>query len=122
MSIIRFKEPKNLTNSPLIQENIDKVTQYLITEGAKIPDNLVFPAISDIIESLFGKYKIFSSSAPYSEINEMVLSMVLTTTNITPQKVFQAMTTISTSTLKTWIKEVFGESMIAKRKAAFSNT
>ena len=48
--------------------------------------------------------------------------MVLTTTNITPQKVFQAMTTISTSTLKTWIKEVFGESMIAKRKAAFSNT
>ncbi len=51
----------------------------------------------------------------------MVLSIVLATIRITPKIVFEAMSSISTSTLKTWIKEVFGESIMAKRKAAFSN-
>ncbi len=108
--------------SPWVQENIQKVTNYLFSQGSKIPEGQTFPAISDIRESLFSKYKTFSSSAPYSEINEMVLSMVLTTIKITPEKVFQAMTTISTSTLKSWLKTVFGESMMVKRKAAFSNS
>jgi len=112
---------KNFPDSSFIKENISKVTQYLTYEGAKIPDNLVFPAISDIIESLFSKYKIFSKSAPYSEINEMILSLVLATIKITPQKVLNAMNTITTSILKEWIKSVFGESMIAKRKAFFSD-
>jgi len=31
------------------------------------------------------------------------------------------MRTINTYTLKKWIKEVFGESIIAKRKAVFSD-
>jgi len=112
---------KSFPDSPLIKENIDRVTKYLTTEGAKIPNNKTFPAISDIIESLFSKYKTFSASSPYSEINEMVLSIVLATIRITPKKVFEAMSSISTSTLKAWIKEVFGESIMAKRKAAFSN-
>ena len=112
---------KNFSNSPLIKENIEKVTHYLTSEGQKIPNNKVFPAISDIIESLFSKYKKFSASAPYSEINEMVLSVVLATTKITPKKVFEAMSSINSSTLKKWVKEVFGESMIAKRKGIFSD-
>ncbi len=107
---------------PWIQENIQKVTQYLIEQGKKIPRNETFPAITDVIESLFSQYKALSDNAPYSEINEIVLSLVLFTTKITPKKVLQAMNSIDTSTLKKWLKEFFGESLISKRKAAFSDS
>ncbi len=50
----------------------------------------------------------------------MVLSMVLTTTKFDTNQVFEAMNTIDTSILKKWLKDVFGESMMTKRKAAFS--
>ncbi len=42
--------------------------QYLAIEGQKLPPNQTFLATSDIIESIFGKYKIFSDSSPCSEI------------------------------------------------------
>ena len=54
--------------SPWVQKAQQKVSEYLAIEGQKIPTERVFIATSDIIESLFGKYKIFSSSSPCSEI------------------------------------------------------
>ncbi len=47
--------------------------------------------------------------------------MILVVAKPPPTKVFEAMNTINTSTLKKWIQEVFGESMMAKRKAVFSD-
>ena len=43
------------------------------TQGDKIPPAHNFPATSDIIESLFGKYKNLKASASYSEVNESIL-------------------------------------------------
>ncbi len=54
--------------SPWVQKSQQKVSEYLAIEGQKIPLNQALIATSDIIESLFGKYKIFSSSSPCSEI------------------------------------------------------
>ncbi|MGK7874064.1 MAG: hypothetical protein AB4426_12350 [Xenococcaceae cyanobacterium] len=89
-------------------------------EGEKIPSSRPFFARSDIIESIFGKYKIFSSFSPCSEINEMILTLLLSTTELTPDKVLQAMESIQISDVAAWSKEVFGQSMLSKRKVAFS--
>ena len=51
----------------------------------------------------------------------MVLSLFLFPTKITPEKVLEAMNSVTTDTLNNWINEVFGQSMLAKRKATFSN-
>ena len=96
------------------------VSEYLAIEGEKLPVNQTFLATSDIIESIFGKYKIFASSSSNSEINEMILTLSLSTTKLTLDKVIEAMETIQLSELTAWSKEVFGQSMISKRKAAFS--
>ena len=109
-------------HSPLHQKTQQKVSQYLAIEGQKIPKNQAFLATSDIIESIFGKYKIFASSSPCSEINDMILTLLLSTTKLTPEQVLQAMESIHLTEVKAWSNEVFGQSMLSKRKLAFSTT
>ncbi|MDJ0743613.1 MAG: hypothetical protein QNJ32_09635, partial [Xenococcaceae cyanobacterium MO_167.B27] len=70
----------------------------------KISVNQTFLATSDIIESIFGKYKIFSDSLTYSEINEMILTIVLCTTEFTPDLVLQTMETIQISDVTALVK------------------
>ncbi len=113
---------KEFSDSPSVQKTQQKVTQYLGIEGQKIPPNQAFLATSDIIESIFGKYKIFASSASNSEINEMILTLALSTTKLTPDKLLQAMETIQVNDVNAWSEEVFGQSMLSKRKLAFSTS
>ncbi len=110
----------NFCDSSLLQKTQQKVSQYLAVEGQKVPKNQVFLATSDIIESIFGKYKIFADSSTCSEINEMILTLLLSTTKLTPDKVLQGMETIHINEVNAWSKEVFGQSMLSKRKLAFS--
>ena len=63
-----LKLTENFSDLPWIQSTQQKVSQYLAIEGEKIPKNQAFIATSDIIESIFGKYKIFASSSPNLEI------------------------------------------------------
>ncbi len=84
--------------------------------------DLTLPVTSDIIESFFSKYKTFSDSAPYSEINEMVLSLLLSPRQLTAHNILQALETIDLTTLNTWIQQVFGPSLLSKRKQAFAPT
>ncbi len=63
-----LKLTENFSDLPWIQSTQQKVTEYLALEGKKIPKNQAFLATSDIIESIFGKYKIFASSSPNLEI------------------------------------------------------
>ena len=110
----------NFSDSPLLQKIQQKVSQYLAIEGQKVPKNQAFLATSDIIESIFGKYKIFASFSPNAEINEMILTLVLSTSKLTPDKVLQGIETIHINDVSAWSKEVFGQSMLSKRKLAFS--
>ncbi len=50
----------------------------------------------------------------------MILTLLLSTTELTPDKVLQAMESIQIAALTAWSKEVFGQSMLSKRKVAFS--
>ena len=50
----------------------------------------------------------------------MVLSLFLFTTKLTPDKILEAMHSIDTNTLNNWVKSVFGQSIMALRKEAFS--
>ena len=50
----------------------------------------------------------------------MILTLLLSTTELTPDKVLQAMESIQIADVTAWSKEVFGQSMLSKRKVAFS--
>ncbi|UKP01058.1 hypothetical protein [Nostoc sp. UHCC 0870] len=77
-------------------------------------------AASDIIESIFGKYKHFSSRCPLKQIGQMILSICLCTMNLTTSVVKQALENVRYIDLKDWSSQVFGQSMLSKRKIVFS--
>ncbi|MDJ0574033.1 MAG: hypothetical protein QNJ65_02550 [Xenococcaceae cyanobacterium MO_234.B1] len=114
----------NFFDSPFLQKNQQRVSEYLAIEGKKVPLNQAFLATSDIIESIFGKYKIFASSSPNSEIavrqgarfpryqnahqdNEMILTLLLSTTKLTSDKVLQAMESIHIADVNALVKRSF---------------
>ncbi len=79
-----------------------------------------FLATSDVIESLFGKYKQFSAHCPIKEMGQMLLTICLSTMNLTTTVVKNALESISFADVEEWLAEVFGQSMLSKRKTLFS--
>jgi len=67
-----------------------------------------------------GKYKQFSARCPFKEMGQMLLTMCLSTMNLTNTVVKNALEAISFADVEAWLAEVFGQSMLSKRKTLFS--
>lgn len=117
----------NFPNNPFFREVsltnnfLEKIRDYVATESALIPQGQTLLASSDVIESLFGKYKQFSSRCPFKQMGQMVLNLCLSTMNLTTGLVKQALETVSYLDLEAWTDKVFGQSMLSKRKTVFSS-
>jgi len=119
-SMAKFELEKffNLSNKTLVfRQNI---IEYITIETNKIPEARTIIATSDIIESIFGKYKHFSSRCPLKQIGQMILSISLCTMNLATSVVKQALENVRYIDLKDWASQVFGQSMLSKRKIVFS--
>lgn len=92
-----------------------QVSEYLASEGNQIPVGETLLGTSDVIESLFGKYKIFSSKRPLKDIGTSILTIPLSTIKITTDLVQKAMETIRSLDVNGWSQSVFGSSMLSKR-------
>lgn len=97
-----------------------KIIDYMSNQCSKIEDKGTFLASSDVIESLFGKYKQFSSRCPLKEMGHMLLTICLSTMNLTPNIVKNALENVSFGQVEEWLDEVFGQSTLSKRKTLFS--
>ena len=96
-----------------------KIEEYLVEEGSKIPSGQTLLGTSDIIESTFGKYKIFSSARPLKEIGQILLTIPVFTTLITPDQVKPAMESVQMQDVEKWAHKTFGQSMLSKRREVF---
>ena len=101
-------------------EQIKKqIIGYLTQEGGKIPAGEILLGTSDIIESIFGKYKQYTANNPLKEVGKMILTIPLCVTKITSQLVKKAMECVSTMDVIEWADQVFGPSALSKRREAF---
>lgn len=112
---------QHLTLSPRLHQFRARMVDYLNSETVKIPEGQTLLATSDIIESIFGKYKLFSSERSFKEIGKMILTIPLFTTKFSTQRIKQALETIRSSDVEAWAKQVFGQSMLSKRKSLFNS-
>jgi hypothetical protein len=96
------------------------ILEYITIESSQIPTGRTFLATSDIIESIFGKYKHFSSRSPLKQMGQMVLNISLCTMNLAASVVKEALESVRYLDLKAWSSQVFGQSMLSKRKTVFS--
>lgn len=116
----RFLEnTKHQQLTPRLQKFKDSVSDYFCFEGAKIPIAETLYPSSDILESIFGKYKIFSGESPIPEVSELVLTIPLCTINITSSFVKQAMENVSIRDVDIWVNQAFGGSTLSRKKAIF---
>jgi hypothetical protein len=76
---------------------------------------------SDIIESLFGKYKNIAKPHSFSEINRIILTLPCITEDITAELIEDAFTDTRTRDLEHWIEEEISETLLSKRRKALSN-
>ena len=91
------------------------VTTFLRDQGAALPDENAWLGCSDIIESIFGKYKLFTSRTPLAEMGKAVLIIPAMTAELCPWEIAKAMATISTADVNLWLAKNVGKSLVAQR-------
>lgn len=110
---------ENESPNPALQTHRTNMQAYLKHESAGITEGKVWLVSSDVLESLFGKYKLFSQRSPLKEVSRWVLILPLLTIKLSRELIRQALESVSTQKLELWIAEHFGPSAFARRKAAF---
>ena len=116
---------KHTSKTP--QSLIDKIIGYLKNEKAKLPDDkTVWNTSSDVIESLFGKYKYKAASNTLNGVTPLVLSLcVYTDINGNQQhlheNVKQALEQISMAKLAAWKTDNLVDNQLLRRKKLFKN-
>ena len=63
---------------------------------------------TDVLESLFGKYKDLAEQAPSREITANVLMIPLLVTPLTPELLRQALETVHKQDVEKWLEEHLG--------------
>jgi hypothetical protein len=94
------------------------VRSYLEREGGKLPDAERWLGTSDVIESLFGKYKWLGEKAPYAEVGANVLTLPVMTVDLTSELIREALATVSGKDVREWVAANIGRSTLSKVKAA----
>ncbi len=111
----------HLSLAPRLQLFRTNMLAYLQTQADPLLADKTLLASSDLLESVFGKYKLFSSERSFKEIGQMVLTIPLLTINLTPQYIKQALQSVHVSDVQAWASEVFGQSMLSMRRAVFNS-
>jgi len=94
--------------------------EYLKAVFEKVQNSSAGPLLLffDIIESLFGKYKFLAKPNVFSEINRLILLLLVICEDITPELVQSAFQQTQNKEVIEFTKDI-GPSILAKRKKAF---
>ncbi len=95
-----------------------QVLAHVALEAAKIPADSIWLATSDIIESVFGKYKCFTAKGPLKEIGKLVLAIPAFIADLTIPLIREAMESVRTIDVEQWAETHIGTSMLARRRHA----
>ena len=77
-------------------------------------DTILFS--SDILESIFGKYKNRVSENPMASITSLMLIIAAFTSNLTEESVKQSIENVKMTDIKKWSQKNIGVSLFEKRK------
>jgi hypothetical protein len=103
--------PTDLSDHHRLQRITSQINQFLVEESAKLPDDEGYLGSSDMIESLFGKHKLFTENNKYKGIGPNILLLPLLTVNWTSTLVRDALEATTCAEVTQWLKSVFGKPM-----------
>ena len=102
-----------------LQSIYDEIIEYVNDVSACVPLGESWPACSDVIESIFGKFKTFAKEYPFREITRMVMTIPIFTCKEIRNKLKMLLECKTVKFAYKWLKNNIGESMLRKRRNAF---
>jgi hypothetical protein len=93
---------------------------FLWKQAATIPRGQTHLCSSDVLESLFGKYKALVQRSPLHAITEAVLHLAALTSSRSHAVIRQAMESVRAAEVRAWFKENGEPTLLAKRRQAFA--
>jgi hypothetical protein len=97
-----------------------QVLSFVREEGAKIPSRQRYLGSTDILESLFGKYKDLVDKAPSREITANVLMIPLLVTPLTAELLRQALETVHSQDVEQWLEGHLGLAPQTKKRVVLT--
>jgi len=97
-----------------------QIMTFLITEALKTQPNERLLGSSEVIESVFGKFKRLEHDQAKSGFTLLLLSVAAMVSTTTAAVISQALLTVPTKKVLAWGKKNLGQSVQAKRRQAFS--
>lgn len=115
----RFSQELVLTSQRAV-DFTEIILERLDQEIRLIPKGQAWLATSDIIESIFGKSKIFFHRSPLKTISSLALTIPVFTERLTASLLKNGMEKLNMKALGEFTKKTFGISGLLKRKMAFA--
>jgi hypothetical protein len=115
----RIKRRLTGKSKPIGKEKVFRrqVLSFVRKEGAKVPLRQKYLGSTDVLESLFGKYKDLAEQAPSREITANVLMIPLLVTPLTSELLHQALENVRGQDVDSWLDEYLGPSSPKKKRA-----
>lgn len=98
----------------------NKIKGILQKEGGKIPYDANYLGSSEVLESLFGKFKYIEDNQASSGLSSLVLSIPALVGKLDESIVKGALETVSCYDIEAWIAENMGTTFLSKRRKALS--
>lgn len=108
--------------SPRIKYVETVILDYLSQAEKELSEEMPLLATSDMIESVFGKYKFLTRDSPLKEVGKRLLLIPVFLTRLNGELVQEAMEKVRNIDVDQWAKEACGISMLAKCRQIFKIT
>lgn len=94
--------------------------EYVLDASLKAKPGERLLGSSEVIESVFGKFKYMQREQVKGSLTGLVLAIPAMVSKTTQDVVMRALETVPVDQVRTWVKETFGKSAQTRRKEAFS--
>jgi hypothetical protein len=98
----------------------NKIKTLLQIEGQKVPEGVNYLGSSEILESLFGKFKDIEGNHASSGLTSMVLGIPALLGKLDETIVAKALAEVSVADVEKWIKKNMGQTFLSKRRQALA--
>lgn len=98
----------------------NKIKEILHTEGQKIPEGTHYLGSSEILESLFGKFKAIEGIHASSGLTSLVLAIPALLGRLDETVVAKALGRITINDVEQWIEKNMGQTYLSQRRQAFA--
>lgn len=96
------------------------VLRYLREEGRRRPRTEALLGTTDVLESLFGKYKRYTERSPAKELNSAILTLPVATEPITLELVEKAIVSTPIKSLTRWVRATFDRTKLALQRLVYA--